>query len=143
MKDVTPDSLSDAQLAPNMWRALAAAIPDVLLVVDRKGKILYINHTPAGITRPQALGTSALDYAPAAARDELQSSLERLFTTGVARCWGAGSGGAGVRSSVGIKPAIPSSVVTLLKPKEFSTTVTFCPRLSAKSAPKACAGPYL
>jgi len=30
VKDITPDSLSDAQLAPNMWRALAAAIPDVL-----------------------------------------------------------------------------------------------------------------
>src|SRR5437763_7776530 len=84
VKDITPDSLSDAQLAPNMWRALAAAIPDVLLVVDRKGQILYINHTPAGLARSQALGASALDYAPAAARDELENSLERLFATGVA-----------------------------------------------------------
>src|SRR5256714_14997332 len=68
-----------------MRRAPAAAIPDVLLVVDRKGQILYINHTPAGLTRQQALGSSALDYAPAAARDELRNSLERLFATGVAR----------------------------------------------------------
>ena len=85
MKDITPDSLSDAQLAPNMWRALAAAIPDVLLVVDRKGQILYINHTPAGLTRQQALGSSALDYVPAAAREELRSALEQLFVTGVVR----------------------------------------------------------
>src|SRR2546423_1785406 len=68
-----------------MWRALAAAIPDVLLVVDRQGQILYIHHTPAGLTRQQALGSSALDYAPATARDELRSALEQLFVTGVAR----------------------------------------------------------
>src|SRR2546423_2009247 len=84
VKDITPDSLSDALLAPNMWRGLAAAIPDVLLVVDRKARILYINHTPVGVARSPAVGSSALDYAPAAARDELQNSLERLFATGVA-----------------------------------------------------------
>ena len=85
VKDITPDSLSDAQLAPDMWRALAAAIPDVLLVVDRNGRILYINHTPAGVTRAQALGSSALDYAPATSRKELQDSLQQLFATGVTR----------------------------------------------------------
>src|SRR4051812_4117857 len=68
-----------------MWRALASAIPDVLLVVDRKGRILYINHTPGGLSRSQALGTNALDYTPATTRDELQAALEQLFATGVAR----------------------------------------------------------
>jgi PAS domain S-box-containing protein len=85
VQDITPDSLWDAQSAPNMWRALAAAIPDVLLIVDRKGQILYINHTSAGGAPQEALGTSALDYAPVAERDELQRSLEQLFVTGVAR----------------------------------------------------------
>jgi PAS domain S-box-containing protein len=85
MKDITPDSLSDPQLAPDLWRALAAAVPDVLLVVDRNGRILYINHTPAGITRAQALGTSAFDYVPLPSRSELQTSLEELFATGAPR----------------------------------------------------------
>src|SRR5256885_5548562 len=85
VKDITPDSLSDAELAPTMGRASAAAIPDVVLVVDGRGQILYINHAPAGLARQQALGSSALDYAPAAARDELRSALEQLFVTGVAR----------------------------------------------------------
>lgn len=85
MKYITPDSLSDPQFAPEMWRSLAAAIPDMLLVVDRNGKILYINHTPAGITRAQALASSAFEYVPAASRKELREALQQLFATGVTR----------------------------------------------------------
>lgn len=85
MKDITTDLLARAQLAPEMWRSLAAAIPDMLLVVDRDGRILYINHTPAGVTRAQAVGSSALDYVPAASRKELQESLQQFFATGATR----------------------------------------------------------
>jgi PAS domain S-box-containing protein len=85
VKDITPDSLSDASLMPEMWRSLAAAIPDILLVLDRNGQILYINHTPGALTRAQALGSSAFDYVPATSRKELQASLQQLFATGVPR----------------------------------------------------------
>jgi len=57
----------------------------MLLVVDRNGQILYINHTPAGVTRAQALASSAFDYVPATSRKELQESLQQLFATGVPR----------------------------------------------------------
>ena len=83
MKYITPDSRSDPQFAPEMWRSLAAAIPDTLVVVDRNGKILYINHTPAGFTRVRALGSSAFDYVPAALREELREALHELFATGL------------------------------------------------------------
>jgi two-component system, cell cycle sensor histidine kinase and response regulator CckA len=85
VKDITPESLSDAQLAPEMWHALAAAIPDVLLVVDRDGRILYMNHTPGGLSRAEMLGSNALDFVSPSARQELRDSLQRLFATGVAR----------------------------------------------------------
>lgn len=85
MDDINQDSLSGASWAPDMWRALAAAIPDMLLVVDRNGEILYINHPPPGLTRAQVLGTSALEYVPVGSRKELEESLQQLFATGLAR----------------------------------------------------------
>src|SRR6266550_1025248 len=82
LKDITPTSLSGADLGLDLWRSLADAIPDMLLVVDRKGKIAYINHTPPGFTQEQVLGKSALDYVPAASRKELEEALHQIFSTG-------------------------------------------------------------
>ena len=85
MKDITPASFSDADLGIDLWRSLADAIPDMLLVVDRKGKIVYINHTPPGVTREQVVGSSALDFVPAATRKGLEDSLGHIFGTGSTR----------------------------------------------------------
>ena len=85
MKDITPASLSDADLGLDLWRSLADAIPDTLLVVDRTGKIAYINHTPPGVTREQVVGSSALEFVPAASRKGLEDSLGHIFGTGSTR----------------------------------------------------------
>jgi len=68
-----------------LWRSLADAIPDMLLLVDRKGEILYINHTPAGVELGEVLGRSALDYIPQGSRSELRESLRQIFATGGTR----------------------------------------------------------
>jgi two-component system cell cycle sensor histidine kinase/response regulator CckA len=85
VKDITPASISSADLGLNMWRSLADAIPDMLVVVDRRGKIAYLNHTPPGFTRQQFAGTGALDYVPAGSRKELEESLHQIFATGNTR----------------------------------------------------------
>ena len=64
MTDITTKSLSGAEFGLDLWHSLADAIPDMLLLVDRKGEVLYINHTPPGVAIGQLLGRSALDYVP-------------------------------------------------------------------------------
>jgi two-component system, cell cycle sensor histidine kinase and response regulator CckA len=83
--DITPTSLTGAELGLDLWRSLADAIPDMLLLVDRKGEILYINHTPPGVALGEVLGRSALDYIPPGSRSELRDSLRQIFATGGTR----------------------------------------------------------
>jgi PAS domain S-box-containing protein len=71
-----------AELGLDLWRSLADAIPDMLLLVDRKGKVLYVNHTPPGVKPSQVLGRSAFDYVPEGSRSELTDSLRQIFATG-------------------------------------------------------------
>src|SRR5258705_195285 len=52
------------------WRAFADSVPDVLLLVDAHGTILYVNHVPNGIRREDVPGRSAFEYVPAEARSE-------------------------------------------------------------------------
>ena len=85
MTDITCTSLAGAELGLDLWRSLADAIPDMLLLVDRKGEILYINHTPAGVELGEVLGRSALDYIPQGSRSELRESLRQIFATGGTR----------------------------------------------------------
>ena len=85
MTDITCTSLAGAELGLDLWRSLADAIPDMLLLVDRKGEILYINHTPAGVQMAEVLGKSALDYIPPGSRSELKDSLCQIFATGSTR----------------------------------------------------------
>lgn len=85
MTDITPTSLTGAELGLDLWRSLADAIPDMLLLVDRKGEILYINHTPTGVALGDVLGRSALDYIPEGSRAELKDSLRQIFATGGTR----------------------------------------------------------
>ena len=81
MKNTSSTSFSE-QEGSELWRSVIDAIPDMLLVVDCQGLILYINHTPPGITVKQALGTNALEYVPVPSREDLHDSLQLLFATG-------------------------------------------------------------
>ena len=85
MTDITPTSLSGAEFGLDLWRSLADAIPDMLLLVDRRGEILYINHVPTGVALSQVVGRSALNYVPRESRAELQDSLRQIFATGGTR----------------------------------------------------------
>ena len=85
MTDITLNSLAGAAFGLDLWRSLAEAIPDMLLLVDRKGEILYINRAPAGVEHSQVLGKSALDFVPLGARTEVADSLREIFATGSTR----------------------------------------------------------
>ncbi|KPK42998.1 MAG: hypothetical protein AMJ78_00035 [Omnitrophica WOR_2 bacterium SM23_29] len=64
------------------WRLLAQNIPDIILTVDREGKILAINRTVSGITIEETIGKSVYDYIACEHFNTLSKTLERVFQTG-------------------------------------------------------------
>jgi len=65
--------------SPHFWRAVADSVPDMLLLVDPAGTLLYVNRPPEGTRREELLGRNALDFVPTESRDELQQSLHEIF----------------------------------------------------------------
>ena len=68
-----------------MGSAVAEAVPDLMLIVDRAGIILYVNRAEGGIPREKVIGSRAFDYAPLGLRDELAQSLVEIFAGAKAR----------------------------------------------------------
>jgi PAS domain S-box-containing protein len=70
---------SDDTEEPGLWRCLADTIPDILLLIDKNGSIIYINRGVTGVSREDTLGTSVFRYLPASLEPELRASLEEIF----------------------------------------------------------------
>ncbi len=64
------------------WRSILENAPDIIFTVDREGKILFINHPPAGLSAEDALGTNALDYVPPEHRETVMRTIREVFQTG-------------------------------------------------------------
>jgi len=69
----------------DLWRMFAAGVPDILLLVNPEGTILFINRAPPGINPNGVLGTNAFDYVPVECQPELRRSLAAVFEGGEAR----------------------------------------------------------
>jgi PAS domain S-box-containing protein len=64
------------------WRSLLKSVPDIILMVDRGGKILYINRTVPGYTVKGATGKPVYDYIPPEYQKLTEEAIEEVFTTG-------------------------------------------------------------
>lgn len=71
--------------SPRLWLSVVESVPDLLLLVDRDGKMLYMNRLPSGVVREQVSGTSVFDYVPPESGPELRQSLGQIFSGGEAR----------------------------------------------------------
>src|SRR3982751_904875 len=65
--------------SPEFWRAVVDSVPDLLVLVDRDGTLLYASPSLDGTCLEGAAGRSALDYLPADSREELRGSLRDVF----------------------------------------------------------------
>lgn len=61
---------------------ILAAIPEFILVLDRTGKILYINHVDEGYDRDSVIGTQAHEIMSPDSRKVLSSVLASVFESG-------------------------------------------------------------
>ncbi len=62
-----------------LWRSMAEAVPDTLLLVDRAGKILCVNRVPAGARADDILESSVVDLAVPGECGERLESIARVF----------------------------------------------------------------
>jgi PAS domain S-box-containing protein len=63
-------------------RSILETAPDVIMTVDRAGKILFINRTLPPLRPEQVVGTICFDYVPAESRPRVVAALEKVFSTG-------------------------------------------------------------
>lgn len=63
------------------WRSLTEYSPDYIMLLNRHAKILFINHTVAGLSREEVIGTSFYDYALPEHREVTEECFKRVFKT--------------------------------------------------------------
>ena len=63
-------------------RSILEVFPGPILVVDRDGKLLYLNRAVPGFTVEQVIGLSVYDFVPAANQSAMRRSLAEAFATG-------------------------------------------------------------
>ncbi len=65
-----------------LWRSLIATAPDMIIAVDQKGTIRYINQNISKLPREKAIGKSMYHFLPTQYRDLARDCIESVFKTG-------------------------------------------------------------
>ena len=65
-----------------LWRSLIATAPDMIIAVDQKGIIRFINQTISELPREKAIGKSMYRFFPTQYRDLARDCIESVFKTG-------------------------------------------------------------
>lgn len=61
---------------------MLAYVPDTVLMLDRQGKLLYLNRTRGALKMDDVLGSSAYDFICLEHHARVRDMVERVFTTG-------------------------------------------------------------
>ena len=64
------------------WRALVKSTPDIILINDRDGKILYMNRAVPGFTVKEATGKSVYEYILPENHGLVKELIQGVFKTG-------------------------------------------------------------
>jgi len=65
-----------------LWRSLIATAPDMIIAVDQKGIIRFINQNISKLPREKAIGKSVYRFLPTEYRDLARDCIESVFKTG-------------------------------------------------------------
>ncbi|MFC1682801.1 PAS domain S-box protein [Candidatus Zixiibacteriota bacterium] len=89
LRDVTKRKKTEEDLlaSEEKWRTMAQNIPNIITLVDRKGTILFLNHTLSGVSIKKRLGTNIYDYAAPEHKQMIQKCCERVWKTGSPDCY--------------------------------------------------------
>jgi PAS domain S-box-containing protein len=76
-----PGELSEVRHSEAQLRSILLTAPDVIMTVDRAGKILFINRTAPPMRHEDVIGTCSFDHVPPASRPRVVAAVEHVFTT--------------------------------------------------------------
>lgn len=77
------------------FRTLVSNVPDVILIMDRAGKILFINRVRENFKMEDVLGQSSFDFMDKDTGALQRNALERIFETGESSSYEVYAGGQG------------------------------------------------
>ncbi len=75
--------LKESQTSENRWRKLIKGFPERILIVDKKGTVIFLNRTGPGRTIKEVLGTNIMDYLPVEEQIRIKDVLGKVFKTGM------------------------------------------------------------
>ena len=89
VRDITGHKQMEQDLLESeaRWRSLVSAAPVRITLVDRQGKIIFINRTSPGRTVENTLGSSIYDYQSAEEQVRTRQILDEVFRTGTPRTY--------------------------------------------------------
>jgi len=64
------------------WRSLAENVPDIILSVDKDGRIQFINRSVGGYNIEDVIGTTIYEYLTPDQHQTVRESIEKVFLTG-------------------------------------------------------------
>ncbi|MFO7567705.1 MAG: AAA family ATPase [Enhygromyxa sp.] len=67
------------------WRSLVEGLPDVVLLLDRRGRIEFINHVAADVDRARMIGTLAGEFIETEHIVDIRESMAEVIATGEQR----------------------------------------------------------
>ena len=81
ISDITDRFNSNRQLrdSEQRWRSLAENVPDYIIMTDRTGSILFINHIAEGFTREEVLGAPVNNFMPPEFATIIRDGIRRVF----------------------------------------------------------------
>jgi PAS domain S-box-containing protein len=87
-RDAARRTLHDLRESAARWRSVIENPHDFVVVIDREGRYLFVNHTATGIRMQDLIGTATLyDYAAAEFHAEIRRALSQVFETGKPAAW--------------------------------------------------------
>ena len=76
---LTEDALKESE---EKWRSLAKNAPGIIMILDRDGRIQFINHTVKGFKIKDVIGEKHDKYIEAEYRDTANKVIEKVFRAG-------------------------------------------------------------
>ena len=73
-----------SKLPEDIWQSLMESAPNIILVIDKEGTILYINQAVPGLNPDEVIGQNQYNFVEPEHRDIVHNTIDHVLTTGKA-----------------------------------------------------------